>query len=210
MIVNVTPADARSFVAEHHYSKSAASGVARYGWEINGELVGVTIIDTGNHAMRQGVFGADYYRHVFHHHRLALTPDAPKLTASKFIGASLRQLRVDRPDMWAIVTYADLCQAHHGTIYQATNAVYTGIRAKGNLKFLTQEGRLVPTQSISGTWPERRTEAAARGWQEVRCLGKTRYVYLLGTKAQRRRRPDLLWPVLDYSQIPTVEPIVAA
>lgn len=197
-LVPISPAEARGFVSRWHYSKSASAGVLRYGWEIDGQLAGVSIYDTGVHAMRQGVFGPKHFTHVLHHHRLAMVEAAPRFSESEFIGACLRQIRKDRPETWALVTYADLCQEHVGTIYQATNAIYTGVRAKGNLKFRTDEGRLVPTQSLQGTWPERRRKAAELGWSEVRCKGKLRYVYLLGTKAQRRRRPDLLWPVLPY------------
>lgn len=200
MLTSVTPEQARQFVSKWHYTGSAQAGAIRYGWEIDGALAGVTIYDTGTHAVRCGVFGPDHYRHVLHHHRLALTDDAPKFSESQFIGASLAQMRADRPDIWAVVTYADACQGHLGTIYQATNAMYTGVKAKGNLEFLTPDGGLMTTQSLArfGTWPERRAEAARRGWSEVRCKGKHRYVYLLGTKAQRRARPPLLWPTLPY------------
>jgi len=198
MLVSVTPAEARDFVRAWHYTGTAQSGVVRYGWEIDGELVGVSIYDTGNHAMRQGVFGPDHYRHVLHHHRLAMAEDAPRFGESQFIGACMRQMKIDRPDIWAVVTYADSCQGHHGTIYQATNALYTGTVARGNLKFLTSDGEIMPTQSLKGTWPERRAEAARRGWSEIRCRGKHRYVYLLGTKRQRKQRPPLLWPTAPY------------
>ena len=69
-------------MAKHHYAGTASAGVARYGWEIDGELVGVSIYDTGTHAMRGGPFGADHYTHVLHHHRLAILPGAPKGAAS--------------------------------------------------------------------------------------------------------------------------------
>lgn len=198
MLVSVTPQEARDFVRTWHYSGSATSGVLRYGWKVDGILAGVSIYDTGNHAMRTGVFGPEYFTHVLHHHRLALLPTTKQGVASEFIATCLRQIRKDRPETWAVVTYADSCQGHHGTIYQATNAIYTGVRAKGNLKFLKPDGTLVSTQTLSGTWPERRSAAKELGWAEKRCAGKHRYVYLLGTKKQRRSRPPLLWPTLPY------------
>lgn len=200
MLVEVTSKKAREFVRERHYTGSASPGVLRYGWEVDGQLVGVTIYDTGNHAMRQGVFGPEHYRHVLHHHRLAIEEGMPKGTASQFLGAAMRQIRRDRLNVWAIVTYADECEGHRGVVYQATNALYTGVRAKGNLKFRRPDGMLVPTQSLKGTWPERREEAARLGWTEVRCKGKHRYVYLL---KKRKRMPPLLWPILDH---PTARP----
>jgi hypothetical protein len=207
--VQVSGADAASFIREHHYSKTAVPGVARYGWVVDGVLVGATIYDNGNHAMRCGLFGPEYYTHVLHHHRLALVPGLPKCTASQFMGAAMRRLHQDRPECWAVVTYADSCLGHHGTIYQATNATYTGIVARGNLKFLDQDGAIQTTQSLSrfGAWPERRAEAARRGWTEIRCKGKHRYVHLLGTARERRKYPPLLWPTLPYpgSQVRTEE-----
>lgn len=203
MIGPVSAALARQFVIEHHYSRTAVSGVLRYGWYDGDVLMGVSIYDLGNHAMRQGVFGKENFSQVMHHHRLALHPDAPKFTASQFIAASHRQIVLDRPETSAVVTYADLCQGHSGTIYRATNALYTGLAAKGNLKFLTPDGELRPTQSLKGTWPERRATAAELGWSEVRCLGKPRYVYLLGSASKRRAsRKALKWPVIPYCEIP--------
>lgn len=198
----VTVAQAVGFVREWHYSGSAAPGLLRYGWyDADDQLIGVSIYNFGNHAMRQGVFGPEHYEHVIHHHRLALLPTAPKFSASRFIGACNRAIQRDLPEIWAIVTYADLDQGHNGTVYRATNALFTGIKTRGNLYFRTPAGDIKTVQSLSnvGVWSERRIEAARRGWTEHRCQGKARYVYLLGTKIQRRRRPSLKWEVLEWA-----------
>ncbi len=197
-LVDIDPTTAVEFIRRWHYSGSAVPGFARYGWEIDGEIVGVSIYSTGTHAARAGVFGPDHYRRVLQHHRLALHPDAPRFTASQFIGACLRRLRVDYPDLWAVVTYADLCQGHDGTIYRATNAHFTGITSRGNLEFRMPTGEIVPTQSLKGTWSERRAEAADRGWTEHRCVGKARYVHHIGTGRQIRNRPDTSWPARPF------------
>jgi hypothetical protein len=161
--------------------------VSRYGWELDGELVGVSIFDNGTHAMRGGPFGPENFTHVLHHHRLAILPGAPKGTASAFLGACLKQLRKDRPDLWAVVTYADLCQGHDGIVYRATNAVATGVVGRGNLHLVDGDGNLQVTQSLPGTWPERRQEARRRGWTEARCQGKVRYVWLIGSGRRKRQ-----------------------
>ena len=184
-----------AFIKEFHYSGSCANGVARYGWFDNDHnLVGVSVFDNGNHQMRTGVFGPEYAKRVLHHHRLAVHPDVPHGTTSSFLAASLRALRKDRGTL-AVVTYADSDQGHVGTIYQATNAIYTGMVAKGNLYFAKPDGSIGTMQSLKhvGTWSERRRVAAELGWQEKRCAGKHRYVYLL-----ERRHPPLLWPTLPY------------
>lgn len=193
-LIEVSSEEATEFVKRWHYSGAASHGVARHGWEVDGRLIGVSIYDTGTHPMREGVFGPEHYRRVLHHHRLALTDDAPRFTASQFIGASLKQLRRERPELWAVVTYADLCQGHDGVIYRATNAVVTGVVGRGNLHLTDSEDRIRLTQSLAGTWPERRQEAHRRGWIETKCRGKARYVWLLGSaRFKRRLAADLRW-----------------
>ena len=200
--VEVIPAgDAVGFVRRHHYSGTAVAGLARYGWITqDDQLVGVSIFDPGHHDTRKGVFGPEHWRHVAHHHRLAVRPDVPHGFTSMFQAGALRALKRDRPDLWAVVTYADVSHGHVGTIYQATNAIYTGLRTKGNLYLVTPEGDVRTMQALSryGTWSQRRAKAAELGWTERRSLGKHRYVYLLGSARQRRKYPPLCWPVLPY------------
>ncbi|CCH76900.1 hypothetical protein BN12_1510013 [Nostocoides japonicum T1-X7] len=196
MLVPVAPSDAVAFVRERHYTGTASAGMVRYGWEVDGVLVGVSIYDGGTRAMQAGVLGPTHARRVLHHHRLAISPEAPRFTASQFLAAAHRDLRTGG---WAaVVTYADLCAGHVGTIYQATNALYTGLVSAGDLTFRAPDGTLRTTQGLDGPWPDRRAEAARRGWVEVRCLGKHRYVYLL----ERGLRPSLAWPVLPYPPTP--------
>lgn len=203
MIGPVSPADAVRFVSERHYSGSAVPGTVRFGWyDEAGRLIGVSIYNPGPHATRCGVFGPAYATKVLHHHRLALEPGAPKCTASQFIGACNRELA--KMGYWAVVTYADLCQGHTGTIYRATNALLTGVQARGNVQLRHMlDGTEKSLESLKryGSWSVRRAVAERLGYEEYRCKGKARYVYLLGTAKQRRSRPPMLWPVLDYSEI---------
>lgn len=205
MIADVSARAAQALVSELHYSHSCVAGALRYGWEIGGELVGASVYNNGSHDMRKSVFGPEQYSSVLHHHRLAIKPEAPKNTASEFLAACLKQIKQDRPQTRAIVTYADMTQGHRGGIYRATNALYTGVVTKGNLMFVTPTGEFRTTDGLKrfGTWPERRKAAAEMGWAETRSLGKLRFVHLLGDKRERRdARRELRLPVLDYSEIP--------
>ena len=175
----VSAALAREFVAREHYSGTCGAGVVRHGWWVGEELVGVSVFDHGNHDMRQGVFGPEYARNVLHHHRLAVLSSWQGFT-SQFLAASLRALP---RDVLGVVTYADMAQGHSGTVYQATNALYTGVRTKGNIYFrVPDDGRIVTMQSLKriGTWPERRAYAREQGWPELKSPGKHRYVFLRG------------------------------
>lgn len=201
MIVPLDTRTAIDFIERYHYSKSASAGTARYGWiDDDGSLKAVSIFNPGNHATRMGVFGSDHWVHVLHHHRLVVHPDVPHGMTSQFQSASLRALHRDRPEVWAVVTYADTDQGHMGTIYQATNAAYTGMVTKGNLYFKDPLGAIVTVQALKrfGTWSERRAKAAELSYTEHRSAGKHRYVYVLGTAKQRRGYPPMLWKILPY------------
>lgn len=195
------------FIKKYHYTSTCANGVIRYGWFQDDTLIGVSVYDTGTRSMQKCVFGESLADTVLHHHRLALIPGLPKNTASQFIAACLKQLKVDRPHIRAVVTYADLCLGHAGTIYKATNALYTGVVTRGNIKYLTRDLKIVNPTSLKGTWPQRREEAYIRGWREFRCQGKLRFVYLLGNKTEKansRRRlrlKTLSYPNLENWQI---------
>lgn len=158
----------------------------------------MSIFDTGNHAMRCGVLGPQHFATVLHHHRLAVHPSVPHGLTSSFLAASLRALRRDRPETLAVVTYADLDQGHRGTVYQATNALFTGTVATGNLYLRRDDGTLSTMQGLKhvGMWSERREVARERGWTEHRSRGKHRYVYLFGSA--RRGKPVLRWATLPY------------
>lgn len=200
-VTEVPAAEAVEFVRRWHYSGSAAPGVARYGWyDDRGRLLGVSIFDTGNHAMREGVFGPGHWQHVLHHHRLAVHPSIPHGMTSQFLAASLRALHRDHPEVRAVVSYADSDQGHVGTVYQAVNGTYTGRVGQGNLYLRDRRGAIRTMQSLKryGTWPERRAVARELGWVEHRSAGKHRYVFVLGTARQRRHYPALRWPVLPY------------
>jgi hypothetical protein len=84
---------------------------------------------------------------------------------------------------------------HWGYVYQATNALYTG--TGGDPKFhIDAEGTRRGSYLSGYVTPER---AEAMGWTAYIGEPKHRYVYLLGSKSQRRAsRRMLRYPVLPY------------
>lgn len=55
---------------------------------------------------------------------------------SQAVAMSLKFLKIDVPQCRLVVSYADCDQQHLGTIYQATNWIYTGLRDKGDYSFI--------------------------------------------------------------------------
>jgi len=114
---------------------------------------------------------------------------------SILVSGALRMI----PHPAIIVSYADTAWGHIGYVYQATNWIYTG---------MTDAGRKTPrSDRIVTEGRHGRHEARIDGGDKVdTSVGKLvyrkpkhRYVYLLGTKYQRREmRAALRYPVLSY------------
>ena len=139
--------------------------------------------------VRRSVFGDEYKTTVRELHRLAIIDDTPKNTESWFISRCLKLIRDDRPDLWALVSFADTTQGHNGGIYRATNALHCGMTAPARF-YLDSEGRLRhPRQNgVNITL----AHAAERGWKAVKRQAKHRFVFLLGNRSQKRERRKLL------------------
>lgn len=167
----------KEFIKKHHYSHGVHNGPMCYGLFDNRELVGVLAFATPcSENVCASVFGVEHKRKVTELHRLVLLDHVQKNMESWFISRVLRQLKKDRPNYKAVLTFADATQGHIGVIYQATNAIYTGMSGKATF-YLDQDGRLRhPRQNGQNITPEM---ALHRGWKPTKRDGKHRYVYLL-------------------------------
>jgi len=127
--------------------------------------------------------------------RLWLSDELPKNSESRVIGLSLRALR-RHTDVKFVVTYADPAVGHVGSIYQATNWLYTGTSQATALLDLG-DGVLQHSRSLAHAYgTHSRAHFAAHG-VKVRCVpqsAKHRYIYFL----DRAWRSRLRVPVLRY------------
>ena len=191
----VTTADIREFSRRYHYMASTTSNAYSWRWGlwIGPELHGVVAYNLPTISTCESVFGKEHAVHVWHMCRLIAADRSPRNTESRLIGLSLQEIQRNHPDVWAVITYADTTVGHIGTIYQATNALYIGTGGKTNY-YLDQEGRRRVLYQDGKT-----TDYLAVGWTRHQGAGKHRYLYILGSKTQRRQRMKLLrYPVLPY------------
>lgn len=190
----------RDFIRAHHYSRSCHNGPMCWGLFDRGILIGVCAFATPNsEAVRASVFGPEFKDRVTELHRLFVVDGTPTNTESWFIARALRGLKEKRPQIWAVLSFADGTEGHVGTIYQATNAFYLG--TTGRKRFWRDtEGRLRhPRQCGHNVTP---AEAAAKGWTPEMREEKHRYLFVIGDgPAHRRRlRMDIQHRVLPYPQ----------
>jgi len=196
-ISRIKAAVAKPFVIEHHYSHGIHNGPMTWGLFDKEELIGVIAFATpSSENVRRSVFGENYKDSVTELHRLVILDCTPKNTESWFISRALKALKEERPKYNAVLSFADPTEGHLGTIYQATNAIFTGTSSPARF-YIDETGRLRhPRQNGHNVT---RAEANARGWTVTNRLGKYRYLYLLGNKRERHyMKTKLLLPSLEY------------
>jgi hypothetical protein len=187
--------DVREFCRRWHYTNSGGSALWNYGLYDGPTLVGVVSYNLPVREACAVVFGIDHVDKVAHMGRLVCAEDAPRNSESRLISGSLRLLASDK-HFWAVLTYAAQDVGHIGYVYQATNAIYTGTSSPKPY-YVDETGRRYSTKAGTYANAKRRSESA--GHALVQSPGKHRYVYILGTPAQRRERRKLLkLPVLPY------------
>jgi hypothetical protein len=163
-------------------------------------LVGVVAYSILTMTASQAFFGPERWDWMFHMGRLVCADAAPRNTESRLIAESLRMLKRDRPVTRAVATYAATGVGHVGYVYQATNALYLGT-TEARHYYIDMQGRR-RSQKQGGSNVSI-AKALARGWTVHADSPKHRYVYLLGSKAERREARALLrFPVLPYPKEP--------
>jgi hypothetical protein len=193
----VSNADVREFSRRYHYTGLPGSASWRWGLWHGPVLHGVVAYNNGTRGMGANAFGDEHANKVWHMGRLMLSDDSPRNSESRLIGGSLAAIERQYPETWAVITFADEEVGHIGTIYQATNALYTGTTTSD-----TSQKYYVNAEGDRRSWRSVREKGRSGlpGWTLTQASKpKHRYVYVLGSKTQRRQRRALLkLPVLPY------------
>jgi hypothetical protein len=171
-----------------------------FGLFLADELVGVVTYGTPSSApLRRGVAGDEYVSDVLELNRLCLLNNV-KNEASMLVGRSLRLLPKNR----IIISYADTSHGHTGTVYQATNFIYTGLSAKRtDWKVRGMEHLHGQTIADQFRGSKNRAQAAREFYGDDFYLAprsrKHRYVKPIGSKSYIKRATKAIrYPVIEY------------
>lgn len=130
----------------YHYSKSVPANPVGYNvYNDAGEWCGVILYAVGatpNIGTAYNVPTGGVLELV----RVAL--NGKQEHTSQAVSMSLKQLKKDVPQCRLVVSYADCDQHHLGTIYQATNWVYTGTNNKGSRGGWIVHGKKMHPKSV--------------------------------------------------------------
>jgi len=189
---------AQELVVANHYLHRSANAMFAFGLFDGLHLAGVIIYGKpASRTLCSGVCGQEEASSVIELTRLWIEDGTPKNTESFFIGQTLKMLPIQYD---IIVSYAEIKAGHVGTVYQATNWIYTGLSdahvewrldgesAKHARHLFDSVGGITKAKEIFGD----RMVRHERG-------RKHRYVFLRGSKSRRKHlRKALRYPEKNY------------
>lgn len=145
-LTRATPKAIRYACLNFHYAKAIPVNTIGYNvYNDSGEWCGVILYGTG----ATPNIGRPYnlpIGGVLELVRVALNGKQEK--TSQAVALSLKQLKADVPHCRLVVSFADCDQKHLGTIYQATNWIYTGTENEGNLGAFMIHGKKTHPKSV--------------------------------------------------------------
>ena len=176
---------AKEYITKNHYSHGCSNAPSPcYGLYDNEELIGCPMFATPcSENVRASVFGVERKDNVTELHRLHILDGTPKNTESYFISRCLKLLRKDKPNIHGVISFSDLTEGHTGIVYKATNAYRIGHTGKSTF-YLDETGRLRHPRQCGVTITKEM--AAELGWQRVKREAKNRYVFIIGSKSEKR------------------------
>lgn len=125
LIREVEKKTAQEVVKKMHYLHRKASCSISFGMyeKTSNQLVGVVLYGKpASNSLCKGIAGEEEAKNVIELTRLWIEDSTPKNSESWFIGNTLKMIGYE-----IVVSYADTSAKHVGTIYQATNFIYTGL-----------------------------------------------------------------------------------
>lgn len=176
---------AKEYITKNHYSHGCHNAPSPcYGLYDKEELIGCLMFATPcSENVRASIFGVEHKNNVTELHRLHILDGTPKNTESYFISRCLKLLRKDKPQIHGVISFSDLTEGHTGIVYKATNAYR--IRHTGKSTFyLDETGRLRHPRQCGVTITKEM--AIERGWQPVKREAKNRYLFIIGSKTEKR------------------------
>ena len=130
---------------------------------------------------------------------------------SKILGIALKMLKKKCPGILAVVSFCDPESGHIGTIYQATNWIYTG-KTNKDCFYIAPNGETVHSRAVSETGYKLRYGIKTKCYKPSECQkvikqGKHRYVYCFDD-ALRNKIIAIEYPKKCAQSIETDAPII--
>ena len=175
---------AMSIVVDLHYLHRKCPCSIAFGLFLGDDIKGVICYGTPSSApLRSGIAGKENALNVIELTRLWVCDSVPKNGESFLIGNTLKKCGKE-----IVVSFAEINQGHVGTVYQATNWIYTGLSAKRTN--WTIEGIDKHCQTIADKYSA--AEIREKYGEKFRLIDrprKHRYIYI---NAKGKRRIEII------------------
>lgn len=195
-VVVIESKSAYDLILNIHYAKRIPSISYAFGLFRADEMVGVITYGTPpSSTLCRGLCGDEWQSHVLELNRLVLRDNQPN-EASRLVAGSFKLL----PAPSIIVSFADTAQQHNGTVYQATNFLYTGLSSRfrdPRVRGLEHQHHATYARGLSNR--QVIEKYGAENVYFVERSRKHRYVTFIGDRRQKRAmRKALRYKVLPY------------
>jgi hypothetical protein len=198
-LVQISKPVAEDFMQVFEHLGNIGLGVWHWGLRFDGRLVGVVSYGTTCFSPKQGWLGHIAFKAgcgIVQLCRGASRTWSPKNTASRLISLANREMyQLKGPTM--IVAYANQELKEIGTIYQACNAIYTGLtNPKGQANYIINGRRLTGWQvrKLYGTRDRSKLLSIDPKHYVLPLARKHRYLMLAAPPQKRRLLRKLLTP----------------
>ncbi len=186
---------ARTIIVHYHYLHSFPGGTMLiFGIFLGARLLGAATLGAGPYLAYKIVRGAKP-NDCLTLTRLWLSDELPRNSESHVIGTIIRSLQKNT-SLKFLVSYADPAMGHSGTIYQATNWLYTGSSCAMPLYDLG-DGKARHSRSVAHAYGSHSLRYFASHGFDVKVIpqvAKYRYIYFLN----KGWRSQLNVPVVTY------------
>ena len=193
---------AANMVEKYHYAHRVPSIVIAIGMYVDDVLAGCITYGVPPNRNMLACCGEQFIPRALELNRLFIHDWAGRNSESWLIGQSFKLLRNERPSYVLLISYADLQHKHMGTVYQATNWIYSGVGDPGGGGMVDIDGKQHHKKhlyNLFGTADLKHIRALGHKVERTNRAKKNRYIYFLGSKKQRKElRAALKWPVLPY------------
>ena len=198
-ISKATPEGIRYSCINYHYAKAVPTVKQGFNvWNDNNEWCGVILYGTGANMNIASPYDK-WQGQVLELVRVALNGKQGHGNTSMAVAMTLKAMKKMFPWVDLIVSYADADQEHIGTLYQATNWIYTGLMNEGGRgAFIIHGKKMHPKTVYSKGWKESvlwLRENVDPEATEFITKGKHKYLYPM-TKEMRKRIQVLSEPYL--------------
>lgn len=187
---------ARICIETNHYTKSYYFATKfNYGLFRDGMIVGIICYGVPHsHNLKSSIAGKTYKNKILELNRLWIKDSEIKNTESWFIAQTMKLLK----GCDILVSFAEPEQGHVGTIYQATNWLYTG---QGNThKYLVPKGHI--KHVLTGLYGYRKADLVriyGKDNLEYKSVqGKHRYIYILNKRQKELIKSRLKLKIKNY------------